>query len=190
MEYGSVVYSPQLSVVEPQSVLAVLRYGNSRESIVQYTPKGESGGIGMLLKLYVRPFSVSFSEIKIQEVPCLTYRASGYFTNPYFNGAFAHTSGVGGAGAGNWTPVLPDNLFGYDTAAYTDTIPWLTERGRVTADATYAWAEGYVYIDNPFGWNSKEASGDDPPYKTFATDVQDEILLEPDGLVGVRKLFN
>ena len=113
---------PRLSIIEPQSVKAELANGLSRASVVTFSAgAGQAGGIGMRLRLFVRPMSVSFTHIKIEEVPRLTYRASGYFENPYFNGAFVHTTV---AGAGNWLPVRPDNSFADDTAAYNDVIPW------------------------------------------------------------------
>ena len=70
---------------------------------------GEAGGIGMELYQYVTPMDVSFSEIAVQEVPCFTYEVEGYFTNSYFNGAFAHTGGWWGAGAGRWSNVNVGN---------------------------------------------------------------------------------
>lgn len=182
------MYTPRLSIIEPQSVRAELLNGLSRASVVTFSAgAGQAGGIGMLLRLFVRPMSVSFSRIMIEEVPQLTYLASGYFENPYFNGAFAHTTI---AGAGNWLNVEPDNSFGTDTAAYNDTIPWLTPQGRVTTNFTYAWTSGYVYLDNPFGWGDLYRKKGDAPCKTFAIDTKDEIMLEPNGMVGVRKLVN
>lgn len=141
----------------------------------------------MLLRLFVRPMSVSFTHIKIEEVPKLTYRASGYFENPYFNGAFAHTTI---AGAGNWLPVRPDNSFADDIVAYNDVIPWLTPNGRMTTDSACAWTGGYIYIDNPFGWSHENVQQGDLPYGEFATDTMAEIMLDPNGMVGVRKLVN
>ena len=187
-ECGGATYTPRLSIIEPQSVQAKLLNGLSRASVVTFSAgAGQAGGIGMRLRLLVRPMSVSFTHIKIEEVPQLTYRASGYFENPYFNGAFAHTTV---AGAGNWLEVKNDNSFAEDTAAYNDTIPWLTPNGRVTTDPACAWTGGYIYIDNPFGWSHENVEQGDLPYREFATDTVDEIMLEPNGMVGVRKLVN
>ena len=142
----------------------------------------------MYLKLYVMPFRVSFSRIAVQEVVCFTYDAEGYFLNPYFNGAFAHTGGQGGVGAGNWCDVDEDNLFGNDTAAYHDQIPWLTPDGRVTNDVAFAWTNGHVHMDNPFGWHVSGTRGDTSPFKCFGENIRDEFMLTADGTVGVRKL--
>ncbi len=188
---AGISYTPQIEVVEPDRVTAKLEYGTTRGSVVTYgVPLGKAGGIGMRLKLYVGPQTVSFSQISVQEVPCFTYQASGYFSNPYYNGAFAHTGGTWGAGAGTWLRVDVDNFFGYDEAAFHATIPWLTPDGHTTTNAAYGWTDGYVYIDNPFGWNLQKTTGDVSPYKTFAADTKDEILLTSEGLVGVRKLHN
>ena len=149
---------------------------------------GMAGGIGIKLRLYVKPFYVSFSQIAVQEVVCFTYDAEGYFQNPYFNGAFAHTGGIGGAGAGTWFDVNLDNLFAEDIAAYWDYIPWLTPDGHPTNDVAFAWSSGYVYIDNPFGWHEKGTHGYVSPCKQFGESIRDEIMLDPNGTVGVRKL--
>ena len=185
---AGISYTPQIEVVEPDGVKAELLYGTTRESVITYgVPRGKAGGIGMWLRLSVKPFHVSFSHILIEEVPSLTYQADGYFTNPYFRGAFAHTTL---AGAGNWLQVNADNVFAHDEAAYHDTVPWLTPNGHITQNPACSWASGYVYIDNPFGWAAPGANKHDPPHKVFATDTKDEILLTAEGLVGVRKLFN
>ena len=187
-ECGGARYTPHLSVIEPSSVKAELLYGRTRDSVMTYTAaKGQSGGIGMMLRLYVRPFSVSFTGIAIEEVPQLTYRTSGYFSNPYYNGAFAHTVQ---AGAGNWLKVQEDNSFATDEAAFTHVIPWLTPQGVISTDPVYAWTDGYAYMDNPFGWGQIDSQNGDPPYTMFATDTEDEFILYANGTLGVRKLFN
>ena len=143
----------------------------------------------MRLHLYVEPIDVSFSEISVEEVPCLTYEANGYFANPYYNGAFGHTRL---AGAGRWIRVLTDGneLDCVDIAAYKDKIPWLTPNGTVTTNAAYAWTDGEVYIDNPFGWNVAGTKGDILPYKEFGHDIQNTIRIDGQGRVGVFKLDN
>ena len=188
---ASISYTPQIEVVEPDGIKAELLYGTTRESVITYgVPRGKAGGIGMWLRLSVKPFHVSFSRIAVQEVVSFTYDASGYFSNPYFNGAFAHTGGIGGAGAGIWHDIDEDNYFSDDEAAYNAVVPWLTQKGIPTNDPACSWTSGYVYMDNPFGWNKKGTSGDETVYKRFAEDVQDEIMIDAVGTVGVRKLFN
>ena len=188
---AGISYTPQIEVVEPDGIKAELLYGTTRESVITYgVPRGKAGGIGMWLRLSVKPFHVSFSRIAVQEVVSFTYDASGYFSNPYFNGAFAHTGGIGGAGAGIWHDIDEDNYFSDDEAAYNAVVPWLTQKGIPTNDPACSWTSGYVYMDNPFGWNKKGTSGDETVYKRFAEDVQDEIMIDAVGTVGVRKLFN
>ena len=185
-ENGTVRYAPKIKVIEPQWVSSkALRYVVNSNVV----HKGEAGGIGMELHLYVGPMNVSFSEISVEEVPCLTYEANGYFENPYYNGAFGHTRLVG---AGNWIKVLSNGnrLNSVDTAAYRDKIPWLTPNGMVTTNMACAWTDGEVYIDNPFGWNVLGTEGDTPPYKEFGHDIQDTIMLDGQGRVGVFKLDN
>ena len=187
-EIGNVYYIPKIKVIEPEGmqskVTKPLVYSNA-------VHRGEVGGIGMQLRLFVLPLDVSFSEIAVEEVPCFTYKVEGYFENPYFNGAFAHTGGWWGAGAGNWIDVDIDNRFGeYDEAAYIDKIPWLTPEGIVTTNIAYAWTSDYAYIDNPFGWNVKGTTGNTIPHKQFGEYIQDTIMLDSHGRVGVFKLDN
>jgi hypothetical protein len=190
--YAGVSYTPLVEIIEPSDIMAEYRNGITMNSVLttNTVTLGMAGGIGMYLKLYVMPFRVSFSQIAVQEVVSFTYEAEGYFRNPYFNGAFAHTGGVGGVGAGNWCDVDEDNLFGDDTAAYHDQIPWLTPDGRVTNDVAFAWTNGHVHMDNPFGWHVKGTSGNTPPYKVFGENIQDTIMLDEHGRVGVWKLNN
>ena len=186
-DVGTVHYTPKIQVVEPKWISS-----KAEERPVVYpdvVQKGEAGCIGMRLHLYVEPIDVSFSEISVEEVPCLTYEANGYFANPYYNGAFGHTRL---AGAGRWIRVLTDGneLDCVDIAAYKDKIPWLTPNGTVTTNAAYAWTDGEVYIDNPFGWNVAGTKGDILPYKEFGHDIQNTIRIDGQGRVGVFKLDN
>jgi hypothetical protein len=187
---AGVSYTPLVEIVEPSDIMAQYLNGWTMGSVftTNTVTLGMAGGIGMYLKLYVMPFRVSFSRIAVQEVVCFTYDAEGYFLNPYFNGAFAHTGGQGGVGAGNWCDVDDDNLFGNDTAAYHDQIPWLTPDGRVTNDVAFAWTNGHVHMDNPFGWHVSGTRGDTSPFKCFGENIRDEFMLTADGTVGVRKL--
>ncbi len=186
-EIGSVHYAPLVEVVEPEGVessaVHPIVYSNAVHT-------GEAGGIGMKLHLYITPLDVSFSEIAVEEVPCLIYETEGYFKNPYYNypGAFAHTVG---AGAGTWDDVNLKNKFAkYDEAAYTERIPWLTPEGHETTNPACAWTEGYVYVNNPFGWHVKGTRGETPPYKMFGEDIRATFMLDRQGRVGVLKLDN
>ena len=184
-EIGDVRYTPKIKVVEPNGVSSRafdhVVYSNA-------VHMGEAGGIGMRLHLYVKPMDVSFSQIAVEEVPSYTYDARGYFANPYFNGILGHTRL---AGVGCWGNVNNDNKIGEDDeAGYTEKIPWLTPNGMVTTNATCAWTDGEVLIDNPFGWNVSGTEGDTPPYKEFGHDIQDTIRIDGQGRVGVFKLDN
>ena len=183
-EVGAVHYTPKISVVEPDGMSSFatkpLVYSNEVHI-------GEAGGIGMKLHLYVTPLDVSFSEIAVEEVPCLNYEAHGYFENPYFNGFSGHTVEVG---AGNWYDVDINNRFAnYDEAAYYAKIPWLTPNGLETTNTAYAWTDGTLYMDNPFGWNVKGTTNG-PPHKVFGEDVRATFMLDENGRVGVFKLDN
>ena len=119
-EVGLVRYSPRIEVKEPQGIESM-----ATEYVVysNQVHKGEAGGIGMRLYMYVTPLEVSFSEIAIEEVPCFTGETHGYFKNPYFNGVFAHTGGSAHA----WTEghAYMDNPLGWnvkDTSG--DTPPY------------------------------------------------------------------
>ena len=184
-DVGTVHYPPMIQVVEPKGV---------RSRVIEYIDypdvvhKGEAGGVGMRLHLYVEPMDVSFSEISVEEVPSYTYDAKGYFANPYFNGMLGHTRL---AGAGCWGNVDKDNRIGEeDEAGYREKVPWLTPNGMVTTNAAYAWTDGEVYIDNPFGWNVAGTKGDILPYKEFGHDIQNTIRIDGQGRVGVFKLDN
>ena len=189
---GGASYAPRLTVVEPESVYAELLHGTSAGSVLRYgAAEGQAGGVGMLLKMYVRPLDVSFVHIEVQEVPSLTYDPHGYFRNPYFNGLFGHTTV---AGAGIWREVRAgDHFWSVDEAAYRDTIPWLTADGRPTDSVECAWTDGYVYVDHPFGWRPQNRTriGNDPDWRRpFAADAQVELMLDGLGTVGVRKLYH
>ena len=188
VEIGTEHYTPKVEIIEPDGMeskaVRPIVYSNA-------VHKGEAGGIGMELHLYVTPLDVSFSEIAVEEVPCFTYEVEGYFENPYFNGVFAHTGGWWGAGAGRWFDVDRKNKFAdYDTAAYIGKIPWLTPEGAVTTNPAFAWTAGYAYMDNPFGWNVKGTAGDASPYKRFGETIKDTYMLNGQGKVGVFKLNN
>ena len=183
-EIGTSHYTPKVIVIEPNGMLskATKSFIYSNEVHI-----GEAGGVGMKLHLYVTPLEVSFTEIAVEEVPCLNYEVNGYFENPYFNGMFGHTAQ---AGAGRWYDVRDDNRFAdYDEAAYHDKIPWLTPDGKVTTNAACAWTDGTLYIDNPFGWNVKGTTNG-APHKCFGEDVRATFMLDENGRVGVFKLDN
>ena len=188
-EIGAATYPFSVEVVEPDGMeskaTGPLVYSNAVHI-------GEAGGIGMELYQYVTPMDVSFSEIAVQEVPCFTYEAVGYFTNSYFNGAFAHTGGWWGAGAGRWSNVNVGNnrLKDSDMAAYETKIPWLTPSGTPTTNPACAWTEGHAYMDTPLGWNVKDTSGNTPPYKQFGENLQQVFRIDRHGRVGVFKLDN
>ena len=86
--------------------------------------------------------------------------------------------------------VKGNKVDGYDTAAYKYKIPWLTPIGAPTTNVAYAWKDGSVDIDNPFGWHVKGTRGNTPPHKVFGEHIQDTIMLDRQGRVGVWKQDN
>ena len=60
----------------------------------------------------------------------------------------------------------------------------------MTTNPACAWTEGYVYVNNPFGWHVKGTRGETPPYKMFGENIRATFMLDRQGRVGVFKLDN
>ena len=178
---GGLTYKPQVNVIEPDGIVAInvtsTRYG---------VPKGEAGGIGMELDLYLTPRNVSFGNIAMQETPCLTGTHSGYFDNPEFSNEWSHTEGQG---AGEWYDVGTDNFFFRDNPRIERSLPRMTDDGRITTNKTYGWIDGTMVWDIPLGWGPKgtrAASGQVGSLEGY----RQTFVIFSDGLAGVRKFSN
>jgi hypothetical protein len=52
----------------------------------------------------------------------------------------------------------------------------------------FAAAAFLAVFNNPFGWNEKDTNGDTSPFRRFGESIRDEIMLDSNGTVGIRKL--
>lgn len=85
LRYMGVEYGPLMTVVEPQSVEAL-----SVTSEGTFWPGDVCMGV-MVSRVYVRPFTVSFSGVQIYEVPCTNeIPPTGYFDSDYYKGPKTH----------------------------------------------------------------------------------------------------
>ena len=175
-------YRPLISVVEPNGIEA-------RD--VQYwkgnVPTNCAGGIGLKMKLYVKPLDVSFAKIAVEEVPSTEGTHSGYFALPQFSGEWCHSRENG---AGYWINVNEDNLFGDDEAYISNELYRVNDSGLFVEDENYGWWYGDLSWEVPFGWNEKNTDGYTTEVKRFAEDTLQEMVIFPSGLSGVRKFSN
>ena len=122
----------------------------------------------------------------------------GHFTNACFSSRWSHTRTNG---AGNWIDVgskakgeegtFP-NRFGIDDAAWGGGVPCFRPDGTMDSqpDSNASWSYGYMYWQNPFGWNMKGTKGYTAPFREFATSTIDEFYILPDGTMSIQKLQN
>ena len=178
---GGQTYSPRVCVIEPDGIVAEnatpVRYG---------VPKGEAGGIGMKLDLYVIPRTVSFSNIAMQETPCLTGTHSGYFDNPEFADEWYHWTNHG---AGEWHDIGGDNFFFEDYPRVHGAWPRMMDDGTITTNKYYGWQYGTMEWDIPIGWGPKGTT-DNSGLVGVIEGYKQEFVIFSDGFAGVRKFSN
>jgi len=162
---GEEQYSTFITVIEP----AGLWCSNHVTSIISNTAPYTFGGIGMNLHLYVLPFSVSFQNIAVEEVPCEVGYPTGYFTNLLFAGRWSHSVAMG---AGRWIDIKPGNEFGEDKSTYGE---WPTP-----------WAPGELRWPIPVGWNVKGTKSG-PQVKNFPVEYQSIKTIGADGTITQSK---
>ena len=189
---GGAEYTPIISVVEPSIVQVRDPSYNDFGA-----PVGDAGSLVMLLPLYIGPFDVSFGNIKVEEVPHEdlpndTGEHIGYFGRQDMALWWYHTRGNG---AGVWREVMSENNrmgneMCYDQAGITETLSRVTEDGLFIDDPSYHWIYGLIVMNNPFGWNTANTSGNALPIGMFATGTQDRLELFSDGTFIVEKLGN
>ena len=177
--YSGVAYTPYFQVVAPEGV-----YVDSVTEWVVGLPNGEAGGIGMTFAVYLTPFDVSFAGIAVEEVPCYTGSHEGYFSHSHFESDWYHTRA---AGAGKWQSVAPNNCYGVDTAAISNSLPRMTPGGVVTNDVQFGWQYGSIVWQVPMGWGESNSVDYDDPAGLFREDATQEMVIFADGKCGVRK---
>lgn len=182
-----VAYMPLLSVLEPEDILPI----NARLRTYGLEV-GHAGGVGVVQQFQVLPLFVSFSEIAVEEVPCVRGGATGYFRHAIPSNCWTHTRA---AGAGKWYNVHIDNVVGglessEDEAALTKELLPMTADGVLTNDVRIGWLEGDMNWEIPFGWNVKGTAGVVAPLGQFATNTVQSFIITPSGECGVRKFHN
>lgn len=185
VNYGSVAYTPSVSVLAPQDVQGV-----NPSYRVYGMSQGQAGCLTLVQKFMILPLSVSFSRIRIEEVPCDDeIPAVGYFT--YLPTNMVSRVHNEDAGAGNWLSVGDDNIAdGLDTAGAGFPLPRLTAGGEISSDSSCGWMDGNLVWRIPFGWNNHNAINGVPPAGTFAEGVRQVFSMSQDGDFGVSKLSN
>ena len=179
---GDVFYVFSIVTVEPSIIVArnveVVSYGIQENS---------AGGIGMKCDLFVGPMDVSFSNIYVEEVPCLNGTHSGYFDSLYFKDAWSHTVANG---AGNWLCVDVLNKCGRDVAAWTNSLYRVNDAGLFVDDENCSWRNGHIEWEVPYGWHTNDVVDCFSPLKKFAEDVRQRFLITSNGTVTIEKFGN
>ena len=174
-------YKPLISILEPTGILAV-NAAPTRHGV----PRGEAGGVGMELDLYVLPRTVSFSNIAMEEIECFTGTHTGYFANIEFEGEWSHTEECG---AGDWHDIGQDNFFFRDNPKFKRSLPRMMEDGTITTNKAYGWKSGTLVWDIPIGWGY-HGTTDDMGLEGCLDGYQQVFEIFPDGLSGVQKFSN
>ena len=182
VELVDATYLPRLSCIEPTGIevreVSLCTYG---------LPAGKAGGIGLLQAFYVKPFTVSFTEIAVEEVPSNRGEVDGYFRHALPSNLWSHTSSVG---AGIWHNVFPGNRMGdpnfRDEAALAEELLPITPDGTLTNDYSFGWMWGTMTWEVPFGWNAKGTTNGTAQFKTFECTTQ-EFHIDPWGNASVLK---
>ena len=162
---GDVERETHVNVIEPSGLWC----SNYVTSIISNAAPLTFGGIGMKLRLYVMPFTVSFQNIAVEEVPCNRGDQFGYFTNTLFSSRWSHTSAMG---AGKWLNITAGNKFGEDKSTYGEwPLPW--EAGELI------WAI-------PVGWNVKNTHSG-PQVKNFPVEYESRKTIDSEGTITQSK---
>ena len=108
---------------------------------------GESGGFGLNFMCRLLPSGVSFKNVQIIELPCVSIDPVGYYAQPSKTNILDH----GGHGAGNWEDVGACNVVTDETFMEVNTPPWLGG-GSFTWPIPNAWrVSGDTGVTNLFG---------------------------------------
>ena len=177
--YSGVRYIPAVQVVKPN--------GLHVDSVVEWEsglPIGESGGVGMVFRMFLEPEDVSFGGIAVEEVPCYIGSHSGYFSHSAFEQMWYHSRA---AGAGKWLEVEANNYYGIDTAAISNALPRITPGGVLTNGVQFGWCDGELLWATPMGWGERNSVDYDEPEGEFAENETQQMIIFSDGKCGVRK---
>ena len=159
---------------------------------------GQVGGICLLQQFRVKPLTVSFFGIAVEEVPCYNeITPDTYFLNLLRYEQFAsilHRSHTRAAGAGKWFTVVADNIVGgqgtFDRAGMEGVFPRMRANGVPTLDPSVDWAGGGSLVWRiPFGWNVDQPTGSTAdPIGFFAEEARQVIRVSNTGTFSVHKL--
>ena len=180
---GGCHYVPQTSVLEPCAVCV----RDTGYRVVAGVGPGQAGGILLTLDLHVMPLDVSFSGVKIEEVPDIGGSHSGYFADTFFMSEWFHGEGQG---AGRWHTVFGDNRFLNDEAGFMKALPQLDSTGSVSTMGTNGWAAGNLTWDVTCGWAALGVERGDDPVGAFANDARQVMTIDAGGNVEVQKHGN
>ncbi len=179
---GGAEYVPQTSAVEPSTV---------RSSDVSFEAFGllpcQAGGIALKMRLHAAPLDVSFSNVKIEEVPDVGGTRVGYFADSFFMREWYHGEQQG---AGVWFPVVVDNEFLLDVAGLKKAMPQVDSRGGVSLAGTNGWTSGTLTWNVPCGWGDNDVEKGDSPVGIFADEALQIMTIDAEGNCGVQKHGN
>ena len=143
----------------------------------------------MALSIYVLPETVSFSGIKIEEVPSSVGTHSGFFANSEFSEIWYHTEDQG---AGNWYEVFVNLKEDEDCPRLEWSIPRVMPNGMLTWDTQYGWCDGSLTWHVDWGWGESSSESGDDPVRTMPHSVNydQQFTITQDGALTIGKLQN
>ena len=162
-----------ISVIEPEAIVC---------DYAEFLPPVAGGnGCGMLLRLLVVPFTVSFRNLKIQEVPADLGNwqqwgsHDGYFSDYAFYQYWCHSTFWG---AGVWRSVDEFCSLGFDESRM---LNW-----------PQPWSEGHLSWKIPYGWKHKDSTSsvcvgqiEPPTYSTWTMRTNFIEKVKHDRRIGV-----
>ena len=162
-----------ISVIEPEAIVC---------DYAEFLPPVAGGnGCGMLLRLLVVPFTVSFRNLKIQEVPADLGNwqqwgsHDGYFSDYAFYQYWCHSTFWG---AGVWRSVDEFCSLGFDESRM---LNW-----------PQPWSEGHLSWKIPYGWKHKDSTSSvcvgqiaPPSYSTWTMNTNFIEKAKHDRRIGV-----
>lgn len=164
--------------------------GHCREGGWLQSPEcheGSAGGILLTATLHIIPLDVSFSWVKVEEIPYAGGIHDGYFADSYFMSEWQHGTRQG---AGVWRIPEGDNQFLVDEAGFRCSLPQLDARGYVSEAGDNGWMAGTLAWNVPCGWASPNVQEDDEPAGIFARDERQAMTIDAEGGCEVRKHSN